>query len=84
MQRSENSNKSLTIESQNEIISLNKNEMLYSDFQIEQLEERLEMDPWICFQFCPNLTCGINCEVNTGDLNCNNNAGICIINTQEP
>ena len=43
-----------------EVRSINSNEDLYNDFQLEQLEERLEMGIfWGC-----NADCGTYCTIN--------------------
>jgi len=45
-----------------EIKSLNSK--LHDDFSIEELEQRLQTDPWICGAYvdCPSLDCGANGE----------------------
>jgi|688.fasta_scaffold75804_4 hypothetical protein len=38
------------------------NNELYSEFSIQELEQRLETKPWICgaYQDCPQLTCNVD------------------------
>ena len=45
-----------------EIRSINSDDNLYSDFHLEELEERLEMAAaaWICGVDCPQADCGID------------------------
>jgi len=42
--------------------SINPDETLYLHFDIEELEDRLEMGPWICGVNCPEADCKINTE----------------------
>ena len=52
------------MENKKEIRSINSNDKLYNNFQLEQLEERLEMGGWLC-----GADCGVNCVANC-DVNC--------------
>ncbi|HMP29686.1 MAG TPA: hypothetical protein PKD85_08795 [Saprospiraceae bacterium] len=92
MKNDETKNYSLLLKEE-EMISMNSSKLIYDDFQIEQLEERLEMDPWICLQNFPNIICGqfeecsanATCtSLNDGGQNCTNNAATCVFNNQEP
>ena len=45
-----------------EMKSINSDENLYTEFHLEELEERLEMAAaaWLCGVDCPQASCGID------------------------
>jgi len=40
--------------------SVNPDKTLYSEFSLEELENRLEMAAWLCGVDCPQADCGID------------------------
>ena len=54
------------------------NEKLYSEFSLQELEERLETDPLLLSSFLgDDLVRGCNCKKQCDQCTCNNGATIC-------